>query len=239
MAEIKNNIDFMNNLEIIYDDKDLITKGDELNIKNLKIKVLLTKDNKVVIVNDLILKYYVDKKTKLKDITLDMLLSGNYDVCGKYVLLSELMNDYKGKRLFIEVIGKSKKHLIEKEILDQLNKNEIPLIVTSSNKKVLKYFRKKKPNVIRGYHFEMLDGMFDLSRRQKKRIVKLKVPFGVKADFVEYDINSITDYVKVLAQKKNIKIASYLIDTDAKYKKAKTFSYSYIVKNNYCDREEK
>lgn len=242
MIETRNDLSFLNDTEINYEVNNMLTPSDVskliLNGDSFKIKVLQTKDKRNLIVNDRILKDLKIKNMSLKNIsTNDIKKIAKYQK-DEYKELSKLLSDIKGNvTLYIEVLNNSFKNSLEKEIINYVNKNNIQVLVGSGNKKVIKYFRKKAPSIIRGIIYRSLDddnvGFFE-----KNRIKKVKIFAGTKPDFIDYDINNLNENTIELIRTKKCFILTNLVDTDAKLKKAKMFANGYTVKNNYFDREE-
>lgn len=238
MTKVKNNIDFISNVEILYSPNELINKSIlnryVLDGASYKIKTITTCDGKNVIVNDTILDYLNTNNIKLKSLTYEKLISYNFYKATDYILVMDLLKEAKGSvTTYIEIVDESKKYSKEKELISAISTFGVRAVISSSKEKVIKYFKKKAPFIARGYKFESYDNDdLKLSNREKKKILNVKIPMGVKPDFVEYDINC-------LPNKKldNIKVVSYLIDTDSKLNKASVYSHAFIVKNNYSDRE--
>lgn len=231
------NIENLKNIEINYDPNELVNKEKLqkfiLNGSSYKIKTITTVDGKNVVVNDMILNHLKENKIELKTLTYDKLMSFNFYKQGDYITLMDLLKDAKGSIItYIEIVDNSKKNIKEKELLSTISTYGVNAVIVSNEKKVVKYIKKKAPNVIRGYKFKTFDENNEIGYFERNRIMKVKVPFGTKPDFIEYDINRIpNEYI-------NDKfVVSSLIDTDSKLNKARVKSNAFIVKNNYSDRE--
>lgn len=236
MHKINNNIDFLKNINIEYCPDKLISKSDLnkyiLNGTAIKVKTISTCDGKNVIVNDRILKFLRDLKVDYKRLTLEQLNRYNIYKASDYVFISDLLKDAKsGIITYIEILDESYKNQKEKEIVNLITTLGLNSIISSPNKKVMKFVKKKAPNVVRGYKFESYDNDdLKLSRSEIKKIKNVKVPFGIKPDFIEYDINLMPN-----EKLKGMKTISYLIDTDAKLNKASVYSFARLVKNSYME----
>ena len=162
IGEIMKNIDFLKKRIIahrgIFDNKKVpensIKAFDDAIKKDypIELDIHLTKDNEIVVFHDDSLERMTNKTGSISSYTLKelkkiKLLESDYFIPS----LDEVLSLVNGKvPLLIELKGKSKKNILEKELIKKLDNYNGKFAIQSFNPFFLRYFKKYKKEYLRG-----------------------------------------------------------------------------------------
>lgn len=187
----------------------------------IEIDVHLTKDNKIVVLHDDNLKQLFNVDKKIKNLTYDEILKYSESNSDKRIpLLSEVMEIVNEKVLIIiELKTYYNIGPLEKLLVKELENYNGPIAVQSFNPFSMSWFKKNKPEYIRG----LLSSDFRFMRYSfVKRVILKNLWFidAAKPDFVAYDIEALNDKIIAKVKKKNIKLIGWTIDNEERKDKA-------------------
>lgn len=198
----------------------------------IELDVHLTKDKKVVVIHDDNLLEMTGVDKKIKDLTYDEI--SMYEIKNsdqKVPLLEDVLRVVKGKVLLvIELKTYYNIGLLERELVKVLEGYDGEIAVQSFNPFCLAWFKKNKPEYIRG----LLSSDFRFHRYSFVKRVILKGLWLArvgKPDFVAYDINALNDRIISKIKRMNAKVIGWTIDDAEKLKKAETLCEGYIFEN--------
>lgn len=185
----------------------------------VEVDVHLTKDNKIIVMHDdnLIRMVGVDKK--IRELTYAEL--SEYTIKNskeKIPLLTEVLDIVNGKEfILIEIKTYNDVGPLEKEIIKILDNYAGKFAVQSFNPVSVMWFKKNRPEYIRGLlscGFE--EGGF-IKRVILRRLWLLRL---TNPHFVSYEITDLTKKKAEKVRNKNIKLLSWTIDSETKHQKA-------------------
>ena len=226
------NLDFMDNIKIahkgLHDDGKTVPENTLAAIKMatekgypIEIDIHLTKDNRIVVIHDDNLFAMVGINKKVKELT--------YSEISKYYiknsnekipLLEDVLEVVAGKvMLFIELKTYYKVGPLEKELVKLLDKYDGQFAIQSFNPFSVRWFRKNKPEYIRG----LLSCGFDFNKYNFIKRVVLRRLWLLKVanpHFVSYEISDLNDNKVRRIKNKNMKLIAWTIDNKEKYDKA-------------------
>ena len=203
-------------------------------IKNgytIELDVHLTKDSKIVVFHDKMLKRVCGVNKSIEELTYEELSKYNlFDTKYKIPLLKEVLDLVNGKvGLLIETKVFKFDGKLEKELSKLLDSYNGPFAIQSFNAFSIDWFRKNKNNYIRG----LLSSDFTdkkVSTLRKMIGKTLIVDILLKTDFISYDLKSLPNlFIKTKRKKKMV--LSWNIKTKDEYKKAILYSDNIIGEN--------
>ena len=217
---IHNNIDiYENTLEAIKLAKD---KG-----YIIEIDIHLTKDNQVIVFHDYNTKRLLKDNKIVEDSTYEELNNQNIF---HIPTLTEVLNIVNGKvPLLIEIKQLKKVGKLEEEMMNILNKYKGEYAIQSFNPKVLLWFKKHYPSILRG----QLSYSYKNNHFMKIKKVFLKnmfTNFLTKPNFISYKYNELTEKKINKLKKKNITLLGWTVRSKKEYKK-----YSHYYDNLICE----
>lgn len=139
------------NIEIPENSIKAFTKAIENNL-NIELDIQLTKDNVLVVFHDNNLKRMTNINKNLNEVTYEELKKLNLlDTNHTIPTLKEVLNVVKGKVILdIEIKDTKNINLVCNKLVEELNNYNHPFIVKSFDPKIVKWFKKNKPEYIRG-----------------------------------------------------------------------------------------
>lgn len=179
----------------------------------------ITKDNKIIVYDNNDLTKLMNLKDKINSITYEEL---NY-LCSYHVpTLKEALDLIKGKvPIIINIKNKTKKNLLLKELIEELDNYNGEFALISKNVKVINWFNKNKPNYIIG---EIL------TKRRSLSLVNFIINCLIVTDFKSININYY-DIYKIKQIKEDFLVLGYLINDQEKY-----LVYKDVFDNLMIDR---
>ena len=217
---IHNNIDiFENTLESIKLalDKDYI----------IEIDVHITQDNQIIVFHDYTTKRLLKKDLTVEDITYEEI--NNHSIFHVATLI-EVLDLVDGKvPLLIEIKQLRKVGHLEEKLMNILNEYKGEYAIQSFNPKVLLWFKKNYPNILRG----QLSSSFKRTKFFKIKKLFLKsmfLNFLTKPNFISYKYNELSERKLKKLKKKNIKVLGWTVKSKKDFKK-----YSHYYDNLICE----
>lgn len=198
----------------------------------IELDLHLLKDNKIVVFHDDNLKRMTGCNRKIKDCTYEdiknLKLLGSNE---KIPLLKDVLDLVKGKVILdIEFKCDKKAGLLEKEACKLLDEYSGIFIVKSFNPFSVLWFKKNRPNFIRGQLSS--DFSKDNFNIIKRTILKYMVfNFLTKPDFIAYDFSAITSKQIEKIKRKNIPILLWTIRNNEELESIKKYKCSIIYEN--------
>ncbi len=187
----------------------------------IELDIHLLKDKEIVVFHDDNLKRLVGIDKNIKDYTYQELLKENK--LFKIPTLKEVLDLVNGKvPLIIELKYDNKVGTLEQEAVKLLDNYQGKFAVKSFNPYIVKWFRKNRPNYIRGL-------LIPAKKDFKSRLIR--TPFArliSKPDFLSVSSNLDKKLLKKLSKK--YKILIWTINNKNKYLKYKN-KYNLIVEN--------
>lgn len=194
----------------------------------IELDVRLTKDKKIVVFHDSSLNRLTHISTKIEDITYQELKQIHLlDTEECIPLLTDVLNIVDGK-VFLDIEIKNGSRMKELEILliEMLDQYQGDFAITSFNPKVIYWFRKHRPNYLRGQL---------IKAPKSNRIIKLKewgymigLKYIVKPDFIACHIHYLPNYITSTLK---LPVFSWTVRNEEELKKAQKYSDVYIVEN--------
>lgn len=217
---IHNNIDiFENTLESI---KLAINKN-----YIIEIDVHITKDNQIIVFHDYNTKRLLKKDFIVEDITYKDI--NNQDIF-HVPTLKEVLNLVDSKvPLLIEIKQLRKVGNLEEALMDILDDYKGEYAIQSFNPKVLLWFKKHYPNILRG----QLSYSYKNNHFMKFKKVFLKnmlTNFLTKPNFISYKYNELSGKKINKLKKKNITLLGWTVRSKKDFKK-----YSHYYDNLICE----
>ncbi len=193
----------------------------------IEIDVHLTKDNIVIVYHDYNTKRLLNKDQVVEDITYEEI--NNQDFF-HVPTLKEVLNLVKGKvPLLIELKQLRKVGKLEQELMNILETYNGEYAIQSFNPKVLLWFKKHYPNVLRG----QLSYSYKRNKFFKIKKLFLKsmfLNFLTKPNFISYKYNELSERKINKLKKKNIKLLGWTVKSKKEFKK-----YSHYFDNLICE----
>ena len=193
----------------------------------IEIDVHLTKDNKIIVYHDYNTKRLLNKDQIVEDITYKEI--NNQDIF-HVPTLKEVLDLVKGKvPLLIEVKQLRKVGNLEQELMNILDNYNGEYAIQSFNPKVLLWFKKHYPNILRG----QLSYSYKRNKFFKIKKLFLKNMFlniFTKPNFISYKYNELSERKLKKLKKKNIKVLGWTIRSKKDFKK-----YSHYYDNLICE----
>ena len=157
------------------------------------------------------------KNKKIKN--LKLLNTDNY-----IPTLDEVLRVIDGKvPIIVEVKYDRKVGLLEKELVKRLDNYKGLFCVKSFNPYIVRWFRKNRPNYIRGYLLSSTRETF------KEKFVHTKLAFNLcKPDFISSEYLLCNDK-KIKKYLKKMPVLAWTINNDKDYKKYKNIFYNLII----------
>lgn len=217
---IHNNVDiFENTLESI---KLALNKN-----YIIEIDVHITKDNQIIVFHDYNTKRLLKKDLTVEDITYEEI--NNHSIF-HVPTLKEVLNLVEGKvPLLIEIKQLRKVGHLEEELMNILNDYKGEYAIQSFNPKVLLWFKKNYPNILRG----QLSYSYKRNKFFKIKKLFLKsmfLNFLTKPNFISYKYNELSERKLNKFKKKNIKVLGWTVKSKKDFKK-----YSHYYDNLICE----
>lgn len=226
------NLNFLNDIKIahrgLHDGNDSIPENTCLSVSEalskgypIEIDVHLTKDNQIIVMHDDNLLRMVGIDKKIRDLNYDEISEYTIkDSQEKIPLLTEILDIVHGKEMvLIEIKTYDNVGPLEEELVKILDNYKGKFAVQSFNPFAVKWFKKNRPNYIRG----LLSCGFDYNKFNFiKRVVLRKLWLLNWADphFVSYEITDLTKKKAEKVKKKNIKLLAWTVDSEKKHQKA-------------------
>ena len=147
-------------------------------------------------------------------------------------LFADFLDFVSGKVLLdIEIkSGPPIKEYCEK-ICEILDSYEGHFVVKSFNPMIVYWFKKNRPNFIRGQLSCNFDDNTDLKPLTKFLLKKMALNFLAKPDFIAFDINSLPNGKVARLRKKGYPIFAWTILSNDELEKAKKYADSYICED--------
>ena len=217
---IHNNIDiYENTLESI----KLALNKDYI----IEIDVHITKDNQIIVFHDYNTKRLLNKNLVIEDSTYEEI--NNQDIF-HIPTLKEVLVLVDGKvPLLIEIKQLRKVGHLEEELMNILNNYKGEYAIQSFNPKVLLWFKKNYPSILRG----QLSSSFKRTKFFKIKKLFLKSMFLnllTKPNFISYKYNELSEKKLNKLKKKNIKVLGWTVKSKKDFKK-----YSHYYDNLICE----
>lgn len=226
------NLDFIDNIKIahkgLHDNGKTIPENTLAAIKvavekgyPIEIDVHLTKDNKIVVIHDDNLSAMVGINKKVKELTYSEISKYNIKNSNEKIpLLDDVLELVNEKvMMFIELKTYYRVGPIEKELVKLLDKYGGKFAVQSFNPFSVRWFRKNRPEYIRG----LLSCGFDLDKHNFiKRVIlrKLWLLKVARPHFLSYEISDLTDQKAKKIKSQNIKLLGWTVENEEMYEKA-------------------
>lgn len=198
----------------------------------IELDIHLTKDRKIVVMHDNNLLEMTGIDKKIRDLTYEEI--SEYKIKNsdqKVPLLEDVLKVVKGKVLLvIELKTYYNIGPLERELVNVLEGYEGKIAVQSFNPFCLAWFKKNKPEYIRG----LLSSDFRFHRYSFVKRVILKNLWLAKVgkpDFVAYDINALNDRIVSKIKSMKAKVITWTIDDAEKLEKAESMCDGIIFEN--------
>ena len=203
-------------------------------IKNnliIELDVRLAKDKEVIVFHDTNLKRMTGINKLVKDLTYDEIKNVELLNTKETIpLFKDVLNLINGQvPIIIELKIDQKIGLLEQEVIKLLDNYKGKYAIKSFNPFTVNYFRKKRPDIIRG----QLSTDFKRQKMLKiKKIFLSKMPFNfiTKPDFISYDIRALPNK-RISKLRKNKLILGWTIRNEIDLVKAKKYCDNYICEN--------
>lgn len=198
----------------------------------IELDIHLTRDRKIVVMHDDNLMEMVGVDKKIRDLTYDEI--SEYKIKNseqKIPLLEDVLKIVNGKVLLVVEL-KTYYNIgpLERELVKVLEGYNGKIAVQSFNPFCLAWFKKNKPEYIRG----LLSSDFRFHRYSFVKRVILKDLWLAKVgkpDFVAYDINALNDRIVSKIKSMKAKVIAWTIDDAEKLKKAESMCDGIIFEN--------
>jgi len=199
-----------------------------IHYRDIEIDIQLLKDGEVVVFHDSNLKRMTGVDRYLYDCTYDEIkdlkLMGTEE---RIPLLKDVLRVVNGKVLLdIEFKYDLPAGFLEEAACKFLDNYNGKFIVTSFNPFSVRWFKKNRPNYIRGQLVTFKDEKTNFIK--KLAFKKMVFNFLAKPDFVGYDINEITEQRANSIRKKGIPLFLWTVETREQFETAKRLGDSYI-----------
>lgn len=197
----------------------------------IEIDVHLTKDGHVVIHHDDTLTRMTGLDKKISDCTLDEIKAQCLnDTAEKVPLLSELLPIAKGRApILIEIKSTSTKvGVLEKALLDVIEKYDGEYAVQSFNPLSVKWYKDNAPHILRGQLASHLDTSCGQSKLNCFMLNNLLLNNITKPDFVSYDQNFMPDKAVARERKKGREIIAWTVTSKKREDELKTLCDNII-----------
>lgn len=193
----------------------------------IEIDVHITKDNQIIVFHDYTTKRLLKKDLTVEDITYEGI--NNQDIF-HIPTLKEVLDLVDGKvPLLIEIKQLRKVGHLEEELMNILNNYKGEYAIQSFNPKVLLWFKKHYPSILRG----QLSFSFKRTKFFKIKKIFLKsmfLNFLTKPNFISYKYNELSERKLKKLKKKNIKVLGWTVKSKKDFKK-----YSHYYDNLICE----
>ena len=122
------------------------------NNLNIELDIQLTKDNVLVVFHDENLKRITDINKKLNELTYKEIKKIKLLKTNQYIpTLKEVLDIINGKVILdIEIKDTNKINLLCEKLVSELKNYNYPFIIKSFNPKIVRWFKKNKPEYVRG-----------------------------------------------------------------------------------------
>ena len=185
----------------------------------IELDVHLSKDNQIVVFHDFSLNRLFKENKLIKDLSLKELKKYNIPT------INEVLELVNGKvPIIIEI--KIENKILYNKLIKLLDKYEGKFAIQSFHSKVLLYFKRKRPNYIRGY---LIYSIKNISIITKYILRKKILSYLLKPDFIGINISSLNLLYIQKLRKKYI-IIGYTIHSKKEYLK-----YQEKADNFICD----
>ena len=215
-----------NNINIYENTKEAIKLAKDKGYI-IEIDIHLTKDNQVIVFHDYNTKRLLKDNKIVEDSTYEELNNQNIF---HIPTLKEVLDLVDGKvPLLIEIKQLKKVGKLEEEMMKILNKYKGEYAIQSFNPKVLLWFKKHYPSILRG----QLSYSYKNNHFMKIKKVFLKnmfTNFLTKPNFISYKYNELTEKKINKLKKKNITLLGWTVRSKKEYKK-----YSHYYDNLICE----
>ena len=215
-----------NNINIYENTKEAIKLAKDKGYI-IEIDIHLTKDNQVIVFHDYDTKRLLKDNKIVEDSTYEALNNQNIF---HIPTLKEVLDLVDGKvPLLIEIKQLKKVGKLEEEMMNILNKYKGEYAIQSFNPKVLLWFKKHYPNILRG----QLSYSYKNNHFIKIKKVFLKnmfTNFLTKPNFISYKYNELSEKKINKLKKKNITLLGWTVRSKKEYKK-----YSHYYDNLICE----
>ena len=177
----------------------------------------LLKDNTIVVFHDDNLKRMTGKNKKLKECTYEEIKNLKLQNTDNYIpKLEEVLSLINGKvPIIVETKYDQKTGLLEKELVKRLDKYKGDFCVKSFNPFSIRWFKKHRPNYIRG----LLISMKNKTALQKLIHTRI-ITFLTKPDFISCNYK-LYNNKNILKHKKKRTVIAWTIKDNEKYLKYK------------------
>lgn len=194
----------------------------------IEIDIHLTKDNKIIVFHDNNTKRITGIDRIVEESTYKELNNQNII---HIPLLEEVLELVAGKvPILIEIKQPNKVGILENTLINILNNYQGTYAIQSFNPKVLLWFKKNYPNILRG----QLSSTFDKTTMPKyQKIILKNMLFNplTKPNFISYKYNQLPINRIKHYQKKKIKVLGWTITSKEDYEK-----YKNIYDNLICEK---
>ena len=193
----------------------------------IEIDVHITKDNQIIVFHDYNTKRLLNMDLVVEDITYKDINNQNIF---HVPTLKEVLDLVDGKvPLLIELKQRRKVGKLEQELMSMLNEYKGEYAIQSFNPKVLLWFKKHYPNILRGQL------SYSYKRNKLFKIKKLFLRnmftnFFTKPNFISYKYDELSEKKLKKLKKKSIKVLGWTVRSKKDYKK-----YSHYYDNLICE----
>lgn len=193
----------------------------------VEIDIHLTKDNKIVVFHDYNTKRITGKNLIIEDSTYKELNNQNI----LHIPLLEEVLDLVDKKvpLLIEIKQLNKVGQLENTLMDILKNYQGKYAIQSFNPKVLYWFKKNYPNIIRGQLSYQYNNK-NIPKIEKFILKNMLFNFITKPNFISYKYNELS-LDKILKYKKKYIILGWTIKEEKEYNKYIKYYDNLICEN--------
>ena len=199
----------------------------------IEFDVHLLKDNTIVVFHDDNLKRMTGIDKDLKDCTYDEIKSLKLLNTNSYIpTLDEVLKLIDGKvPIIIELKYDRKVGLLEKEVVKRLDNYKGKFCVKSFSPMVVRWFKKNKPNYIRGLLLSSKKDSFREKFAHTSFVFKMCKPDFISCSYRLYNNKKIKKYIS------RMPVLAWTIRNDKNYEKYKNIFYNLII-DIYKNKED-
>lgn len=193
----------------------------------VEIDIHLTKDNKIVVFHDYNTKRITGKNLIIEDSTYKELNNQNI----LHIPLLEEVLELVDKKvpLLIEIKQLNKVGQLENTLMDILKNYQGKYAIQSFNPKVLYWFKKNYPNIIRGQLSYQYNNK-NIPKIEKFILKNMLFNFITKPNFISYKYNELS-LDKILKYKKKYIILGWTVQKETEYNKYIKYYDNLICEN--------
>lgn len=192
----------------------------------IELDVRLTKDNQIIVFHDENTKR-ITKQNKLVEKSTYKELNNQNIV---YIpLLSEVLTLVKGKVPLLIEIKPTNKH-IETILMENLSQYQGEYAIQSFNPKVLYYFKRNHPNILRGQLSYKYTNK-KISSTKKFILSNMLLNFITKPNFISYKYNELSSSKIEKYRNKNIRVIGWTITNEKEFN-----HYKQYYDNLICEK---